>query len=479
MKQAILFLRFLHAAKTQALSLGLMAYLGSSNALQVGAQQVPIILVQPAHQTVSAGSEVTFTVSALGGEPLSYQWRKEGTELVAGGKVSGATGTALTISNAQGNDMGAYSVIVRNDSGEVKSAEAILSIAPFVSWGGSHFGAEVIPSELGNVVSFDAGSEHTLVVRADGTVAAWGENDYGQCDVPPGLTDVRAVATGGKHSLALLGDGTAVGWGLNNFGQATIPPGLNHVVGIAAGSGHSLVLMQDGSVVAWGSDRLNQATVPEGLSSVVAISAGTTFSMALRANGTVVSWGAFDILGRYDAVVPEGLSNVVAIAAGWDHALAMLADRTVVAWGGENYYGQTDVPPGLTNVVQIDAGAGYSLALKMDGSLVIWSGREIARYMKPPPGLSHVVAISAGNRYILALVDPAYYPRLSIRREAGNVALSWTGGRGPFQVIQRTNLFLLEEWENVGPPVETNAITLPIDADVRFLRVLDLAPPRP
>jgi hypothetical protein len=474
MKHAIVFLRYRHAAKTQALSLGLMACLASSNPLQVGAQQVPIILVQPVHQTVSAGSEVTFTVSALGDEPLSYRWRKEGADLVDGGKVSGATGTALTISNAQGNDMGAYSVIVRNDSGEVKSAEAILSIAPFVSWGGSHSGAEVIPSELGNVVSFDAGSGHTLAVRADGTVAAWGENDYGQCDVPPGLFDVRAVAAGGKHSLALLGDGTAVGWGLNNFGQATIPPGLNHVVGIAAGSGHSLVLMQDGSVVAWGNDSREQATVPEGLSSVVAISAGATFSMALRANGTVVSWGTFDVLGRYDAVVPGGLSNVVAISGGMDHCLALRDDGTVVAWGGENYYFQTNVPPDLTGVVAIAAGTLQSVALRADGRVVVWG------YSPPPPNtLSHVVAVSAGYLYILALVDPGYYPQLSIRREAANVTLSWTGGRGPFQVIQRTNLFLPEEWKNVGPPVETNAITLPIDAGVRFLRVLDLAPPRP
>jgi hypothetical protein len=146
----------------------------------------------------------------------------------------------------------------------------------------------------------------------------------------------------------------------------------------------------------------------------------------------------------------------------------------VVAWGGENYYFQTNVPPDLTGVVAIAAGTLQSVALRADGRVVVWGYSP-----RPPNTLSHVVAISAGSRYILALVDPAYYPRLSIRRESANVALSWTGGRGPFQVIQRTNLLLLEEWENVGPPVETNAITLPIDADVRFLRVLDLAPPRP
>ncbi len=287
------------------------------------AQQSPTITVQPIGQESSAGSVVTFTVVAVGDEPLSYQWRKEGIDLVDGAKVSGATTAVVAISNVQGNEMGAYSVIVGNDSGEVQSIEAVLSIVPLVAWGGNEFGASEVPFGLSNVVSVAAGYRHSLALRADGTVAAWGNNSEGQSDPPPGLADVRAVATGWQHSLAVRGDGTVIGWGRNDFSQATPPIGLNKAVAVAAGSLHSVTLTLDGNVVGWGLNNHGQATVPVGLSNVVAISAGYDYSMALRANGTVAVWGVFDVRGLIPATVPEGLSNVVAISGGEDHCLAL------------------------------------------------------------------------------------------------------------------------------------------------------------
>jgi hypothetical protein len=455
------------------LKLVLIGYVGLVSATYVFAQQAPTILIQPTNQTVSSGSDVRFIISAAGEDPLSYRWLKEGVNLADGGKVAGATNAVLTIFNVQGNELGAYSVIVRNDYGEVQSLEVILSIVPVVAWGANGFGADEVPFGLSNVTSIAAGYGHSLAVTADSRVAAWGENDNGQCDIPPGLTDVRAVATGWQHSLALREDGTVIAWGRNSYGSTIPPADLTNAIAVAAGSGHSAALTSEGAVVVWGNDFYGQATVPQGLTNVVAISAGYSSSMALRANGTVALWGVFDRV--HPAWVPETLSNVVAVSAGYDHCLALRDDGTVVAWGGENYYFQTNVPPGLTGVVAIAAGGAQSVALRADGRLVVWGW-----YAPPPPNtLSHVVAISAGSRYTLALVDPEYYPQLSIRREAANVALSWTGGRGPFQVLQRTSLLLPEEWENVGEPVETNVITLPIDADVRFLRVLDLAAPTP
>ena len=63
------------------------------------------------------------------------------------------------------------------------------------------------------------GTEHSLVVRSNGTVWAMGRNDSGQVgdgtQLPRnrpaqvvGLTDIRAVAAGYNHSLALRTDGT-------------------------------------------------------------------------------------------------------------------------------------------------------------------------------------------------------------------------------------------------------------------------------
>src|SRR5262249_32290251 len=63
----------------------------------------PSIFLQPANQTVVAEANVTFTVGASGTTPLSYQWKFDGTNL------SGATTSALSLSNVQFSQAGIYS----------------------------------------------------------------------------------------------------------------------------------------------------------------------------------------------------------------------------------------------------------------------------------------------------------------------------------------------------------------------------------
>jgi len=61
--------------------------------------------------------------------------------------------------------------------------------------------------------------------------------------------------------------------------------------------------------------------------------------------------------------------------------------------------------------------------------------------------------------------------RLHIRREGSIVVLSWTGGRAPYQVQQNTDLANPGGWTDLGDPVWTDSITLPIGPGNLFLRV--------
>jgi hypothetical protein len=90
----------------------------------------PLILTQPADQTVVVGSNATFVVNAIGMGPLSYQWRvNNGANLVNGSGISGATSNVLTISNVPTNNSGNYySVIVTNLAGSVTSSNALLTV---------------------------------------------------------------------------------------------------------------------------------------------------------------------------------------------------------------------------------------------------------------------------------------------------------------------------------------------------------------
>ena len=80
------------------------------------------ILTQPATQTVPQGTNVTFTVTAAGINPLSYQWYFNGTNLV------GATSASLSLTNVQVANQGSYFVVVTNVMGSLTSSVAILAL---------------------------------------------------------------------------------------------------------------------------------------------------------------------------------------------------------------------------------------------------------------------------------------------------------------------------------------------------------------
>ena len=74
-----------------------------------------------------AGAAATFTVNVSGSAPLSYRWRLNGTNLVDGDGISGASTASLTLANVQPAQAGAYSVIVTNTVGSVVSPAALLT----------------------------------------------------------------------------------------------------------------------------------------------------------------------------------------------------------------------------------------------------------------------------------------------------------------------------------------------------------------
>jgi len=87
------------------------------------ASVAPSITTQPQSQSVAVGASATFTVSAAGSVPLSYQWSQNGTA------ISGATAASYTMSAAAAADNAAtFAVQVSNTAGSVTSTAAILSV---------------------------------------------------------------------------------------------------------------------------------------------------------------------------------------------------------------------------------------------------------------------------------------------------------------------------------------------------------------
>jgi hypothetical protein len=86
---------------------------------------VPSITLQPADQSVAVGQTATFSVTAAGTAPLTYQWQKGGTA-IAGATASSYTTPATTLTDSGGK----FSVIVTNAAGSIPSNSATLSVAP-------------------------------------------------------------------------------------------------------------------------------------------------------------------------------------------------------------------------------------------------------------------------------------------------------------------------------------------------------------
>ena len=85
----------------------------------------PTISTQPVNQTVLAGATATFTVTATGTAPLTYQWKKGGTAIV------GATSASYTTPATVVGDSGAsFAVTVTNSAGTVTSSAATLTVTP-------------------------------------------------------------------------------------------------------------------------------------------------------------------------------------------------------------------------------------------------------------------------------------------------------------------------------------------------------------
>lgn len=246
------------------------------------------------------------------------------------------------------------------------------------------------------VVAFAVGN-HSLAVKADGSVVAWGcEDGYSPlldaCIVPDNITDAVAVAVEGDNSIVLNADGTVAAWGVgyssmpDNDSVSTkknLPDGLYDVVAVAADEGSSLALQADGTVVAWGAI----SDAPNDLNDVVAISSAWYKNYALKADGSIVSWGS--VAGT----AVDGGAVALSSSAGWLFINEYGKIRSL--------HDDVLVPLRLDGIFKsVAAEARGGVALRHDGSIISWtyqfpSSLEKICFVNEVPGYFLAVGVSA------------------------------------------------------------------------------------
>eukprot|EP00435_Cladocopium_sp_Y103_P074187 s257_g47.t1 len=267
-----------------------------------------------------------------------------------------------------------------------------------------------------------AGSDHTVLLRSDGSAVATGYNQYGQCNIPP-LNEGMAytqISAGHFHTVLLRSDGSAVAIGNNLYGQCNIPAldeGMAYTQ-IAAGGchtvllrsdgskGHTVLLRNDGRAVVIGSNLDGKCNIPpldEGIAYTQA-SAGTSHtgllsSLPLRVAIGNNDWGQCDI-----PPLDEGMAYTQ-ISAGDSHTVLLRSDGSAVAIG-RNDDRRCNIPPldEGTAYTQMSAGATHTVLLRSDGSAVaIGANGDGQCDIGREPGIRYVGDLTCGRDFALQL----------------------------------------------------------------------------
>jgi large repetitive protein len=174
---------------------------------------------QPQSVTTVAGTTVAFTVAVAGTPPISYQWRRNGTNLIDGGNISGATTAALTLNNVQVPDGGSLDAVVWNSDGSITSSAATLTVN--VTGAGFRFGTS-INGGIGIENKSSSGIALTNV-----TLALPSTIFFDSASAPPGtgFTPFSVASIVGSMAVALPDDLVTDGHSTAQFGFSGFDPG--------------------------------------------------------------------------------------------------------------------------------------------------------------------------------------------------------------------------------------------------------------
>ncbi|HEY3755736.1 MAG TPA: immunoglobulin domain-containing protein [Opitutaceae bacterium] len=340
----------------------------------------PAITGQPQNVTASVGMSATFTVTASGSAPLTYQWTLNGQS------IAGATAPTYTVPSVAQSDAGTYAVIVSNNQGSMTSDGATLTvsataIAPIWQWqptsiavaaGGTasfsvgvvgsspisyqwYFGSNAIPGAIGpsytipSATSANVGSYSVVITNPGGTVtssaASLSVNASGSAPVPVTIalqpqSIAATIGSSATFAVAVTGDPTVTyQWRKNQAaisGATSSTFTVNNVQNSDAGTYDVIVANGFSATISAPTPlTVTPVAVPSHLANISVLSYGGTGPDSLTAGFSIGGSGSTSTLIR--AIGPTltqfRVSNPMA-----DPQLSIYSGSTPIAtndnWGG-------------------------------------------------------------------------------------------------------------------------------------------------
>jgi hypothetical protein len=504
---------------------GVMLFRVNSAAVSPGnIASIPRIVTPPSPASATTFIGLNYTYSVLADDTtgnMSYQWYLNGQS------VSGATSSSYTISNAQTNQAGMYSVVVSNMNGGRTSAPVALSVvAPYTT------------SMMKNVWSLTPGSRPYVTYVSSG--------EYGQYGLAfnPATSNLLIASMAGGPYVAVVNAQT--GTDVTNLDVSAVT--------YSSGSAwqlHKIGVADDGVVYAAGAVSTPAANFavyrwPNDSGTNVATVAfqGDPLSKSNPNNWAGITM-AVRGAGTNTQILLSSYSNVVAVLTTTDssnfvaNSVSVAADpykfaRLGICWGAGNtfwtkaYYG--DVSGGLLTEVQYNLAAGtgtnlYSNAsglpttssvttIAYDDTLKMLAGigtdsasdsvqvfdmsnlsagpRLLDQVLFPTTnpsveqngaitfGMSHtwLFALAENNGIMAFQINPLYggFKIIGVTPAAGSVTLTWQAVSGSNYQVQRASS-VNGGWTDLGAIVTATGSTASYtdtvpDPNVRFYRVV-------
>jgi uncharacterized delta-60 repeat protein len=345
----------------------------------------PLLLSQPYGTTIPATQNFGFSVSAVGGLPVTWQWLKNGVPVSDGGNVWGAQTSTVNMTNVLGPNSGQYQVVVSNAWGSITSQVATLTVLdPYALSGPGNQSVNA-----GQAASFSVNAIGTTPLqyqwRLDGSALASATN-------VSLLISNTAGADAGAYTVVVSNS-----WGALTTGVATLTVNLALPDSFNPGSrstASQILLQPDGKVLvssAFGLvnnpkylGRFNPDGSPDPgfLYTNTLGEASVPGCLALQTDGRIIgsglgrsqSWTLLRLLsnGLLDTLFTNALSGPV-------YGLAQSADK--MAWVGGSF--TLGTPAILTNLALLGANGAVNtnflcavnntidaLALQQDGNLL-------------------------------------------------------------------------------------------------------------
>ncbi len=390
----------------------------------------PTIAAQPVSETVNAGSAATFTVTAAGTGPFTYQWQK------GSASIGGETRSNLTFTGVQPSAAGDYTVVVGNTGGSITSLVARLNVFAGTVSQDLVVHLKFAPGKMGQAFHF-------------ATKAAGSEFDYATLGYPADLqfdTNDFSLSfwinyTSASDDPSFISNknwdsSSNTGWGI--FHQVPTDYLRVSCTGTPRGSANRM------------NATLSGPSLRDGNWHHLAVSFWRGQNAHIYLDGSLVNATPLTITGSVDTHTIMWTRTLSTGTVTNQHSVNIGQDGT----GSYNDCSGANCPAAGT--------AGIDALIDDVG---IWR-----RVITPQEALAIFTAGSAGNDLSAAVVGPPGLSKINVSVSANNLSFNWTGGVGI--KLQKTTSLTNPNWQDVAGSDGSSSASETIGAGNVFYRLI-------